>query len=601
MKKFVFIFFVIVLANFTVEKVHAAPRITATLDKDTIAVDEEGMIVVTVSGVQNYQQPIPPRVAGLTIVGVSDISSYQSVNGQVSFSHEVRYSVIADDEGDYKIPSFGVFVQGVEYKTQPLTLHVVKKTYTSPPQQVPGNLPQQFQTSPNVNAVQGSGNFRFKLVSFVDNADPFVGQQILYHFKVYTRESISQSGAPGLPDFNDFIVEKISEGRRGTEVVDGQECATWEMVYALMPLKAGTITLNEASLGIVYQEVDRSSRQWDPFNNNIFSFNVGSAFAKQKQTTLKAPPIELHVKALPEPIPTDFTGLVGDFGVQTSLSANEVSVGESVTYEVQFSGQGNVKNANLPQLNFDGFKVYYDKPQVEMVPSSNIVSGRKSFKIALVPERAGDLKIPAFTFSYFDPHKQIYNTLTVEEKTIHVLPAATETTNAVIVGQDRQNTGAQGAAGLHPLISDAADVFAPDGFVLPELVTTAIIWGCPFVFVIVVLSRVIRFDGPANQKKRRVRKTANKLNHLLKTHRSKENEVLDALKEYMSALFTVGAAALTAHEIRDVCQEHGVKTETAESLGRLVEQLEATQYGFGEKIDLEAVKKELKEKIQDLS
>lgn len=127
----------------------------------------------------------------------------------------------------------------------------------------------------------------------------------------------------------------------------------------------------------------------------------------------------ININALPLPVkgrPDTFRGAVGNFKMDFEVSPKELHIGESLTITMTISGEGNYYLVNLPVMaDAKGFSVY--DPQVTKQEDSMII--RQTLR-AITHEAT---KTPEINFSFFDPKKRKYETITQKEiPIILVLP-----------------------------------------------------------------------------------------------------------------------------------------------------------------------------------
>jgi hypothetical protein len=143
---------------------------------------------------------------------------------------------------------------------------------------------------------------------------------------------------------------------------------------------------------------------------------------RTESVNLVTEPVTVTARALPPP-PPGFSGLVGDFEVEASLSSTRVAVGESLTQKIVVTGRGNLNlMGDLPLDEVDGFKEYRDQPQTEIVRSESGLSGTKTWSRALVPVRAGQARIPETRLVFFDPQREEYRTSVAPAVALDVVP-----------------------------------------------------------------------------------------------------------------------------------------------------------------------------------
>ena len=64
-----------------------------------------------------------------------------------------------------------------------------------------------------------------------------------------------------------------------------------------------------------------------------------------------------------------------------------------------------------------------------VIENIEAITGKKVFKFALVPLKAGAAKLPAFTFSYFDPAIKDYRQAQTHPIEINVRPSSSQETS----------------------------------------------------------------------------------------------------------------------------------------------------------------------------
>lgn len=138
--------------------------------------------------------------------------------------------------------------------------------------------------------------------------------------------------------------------------------------------------------------------------------------------TIESAPGLFRIRPLP-PAPEGFTGAVGQFEVTSAVEAEEIRVGESLTWRVTLSGTGNwpaISALPARQVSRD-FQVIGEPEQVEDANSS-LFERTLSEAVTLVPQRAGRYVLGAFEVVAFDPQAGRYVRLLAPPLTLDVLP-----------------------------------------------------------------------------------------------------------------------------------------------------------------------------------
>ena len=89
-----------------------------------------------------------------------------------------------------------------------------------------------------------------------------------------------------------------------------------------------------------------------------------------------------------------------------------MNAGQPVTLRLVLSGRGNLRDVQMPRLPpIAGVRAYdvttVDKPATEQ----GRVGGTRTLEQLLVPERTGDIELPALLLETFDPAAKQYRTL----------------------------------------------------------------------------------------------------------------------------------------------------------------------------------------------
>ena len=245
----------------------------------------------------------------------------------------------------------------------------------------------------------------------VDKSKVFVGEQVMVSWYIYTRGHIREIDTLEHPSNKGFWKEDIHIATRlhfTSEVVDGIVYRKALLAsYALFPLKEGPALIDSYKVKCVV--VQRST----------YGFGHPIQYIKTSQ------PVHLEVMPLPsENPPADFSGAVGTFVVSSQLDGRNVSVNQPVTLTVRFSGQGNAKLIDLPELKLPtSLEVYDTKKESRFFKSGQ---SYKEFEVLLVPRSSGPFIIPSMSVSAFNPQTGEYYRQRTKEHRLTVRPAQGE-------------------------------------------------------------------------------------------------------------------------------------------------------------------------------
>lgn len=397
--------------------------------KQQVSVGEQFRIAFEVNA--DGKKFTAPSFENFTVVGGpfnSSSSSVQIVNGSMSHTVSNTYSYVlrADKEGKFTIGSASVVVDGDVIKSEPYQISVVADA-SSAGMASQGGQQSSGQVQQNTNDPKVSGQDLFLKVT-PSKKSAYVGEPVVLTYKLYTRVPVSQLSVSRMPSYGGFWMKETGDNngnlRQSSEMVNGIEYTTAEVKQVvLIPQKTGRLSVEPMGIECVAQIVTQrnTQRSNDPFdiffNDPFFSRNYTNV-----QKNIETATIVLDVKSLPEDgKPAGFTGAVGNYNFSATIDRTEASTNEALNLTITVSGSGNVELLNLPAPVFPpDFEVYDPKITSSVDANSQGTNGTKKAEYLIIPRRAGDFNIPALAFSFFNPAKSQYVTLTSPDMNIKV-------------------------------------------------------------------------------------------------------------------------------------------------------------------------------------
>lgn len=313
------------------------------------------------------------------LLGSQRSSNIQIVNGDFQTSTRWLVQLLPKQAGELMIPP--IDIDGVKSRAYQL----IVKPLASPLKQ--GALPPFF------------------LKAEVSTPEPYVQQQVLYTLRFYYQGRYVD-GAIRPPQFDNALVQLLRDGEVFNKQIQGQSYTVYEWIYALYPQKSGDLNVTTPS-----------------FNGRI------QYQGRLKQIQENANAVTLKVK----PVAADFTRHAHNAWLPAKRLAlkqewalpAEIHVGDSLTQTLTLQADG-LMASQLPTLDFsvgEDFKVYPDQPSTDQKISTSGIMGAKQLKRALIPTQAGELHIPAQTFHWWNTQTDRLENITLEAKTLTVLPA----------------------------------------------------------------------------------------------------------------------------------------------------------------------------------
>lgn len=386
----------------------AEVRVSAELDKPQIALNEQAMLRVTVSGEgSNLPEPQLPPLPDFQIYNAGKAQNFSWINGQASASVVYNFVITPLKEGNFNIPPVRVDAGGQISEAQPLSLQVVRGEANA----VQGGA-RQFGNQPGANR-GGPGLF---ITGTVDRTSLYVGEPVVFSFRLYNRVPLLSNPNYQPPETAGFWSEDLPPQRNYQATERGLPYHVTEVKTALFPTSAGKARIGTATLAVRLENLGT-----DPFSSNFFA----QFFGQGEERVLRTEPISVTVKPLPEPKPAGFKGAVGQYSLAATTDKDRVAVGQPLTLTLTISGQGNIKS--LPELalpTLTNFRTFDANAATNIEKKDYKVQGSKVFKTVLIPTASGDVTIPPVPFTYFDPGAREYKTIQSRAITVRVSPGS---------------------------------------------------------------------------------------------------------------------------------------------------------------------------------
>jgi len=390
------------------------PKITAVLTSSEVVVGETVQLEIQIDNAR--ASAITPRaidVPGLQIRYTGESTQMTMRNLSVSSSITYSYTILPEKSGTFKIPPQTIRVGKDNLQTPELTLRVADS-----PRATAGG---RGNRTPSGSAPAGQ-NAEEKIAFaelLVPKKTAYVGEIIPVVLRIGFN-SQTQLRELAVPQINGqgFTVQKLNEGEKNLETIDGQRYVVFTYKTAISAARPGDFQIGpveeKANVLVARRNPAVRRRPFDPFNGeDPFSdpfFNPFGGMVEQHEISIKSETVPLEVKPLPGGAPASFSGAIGSFSMTAEANPKRVQVGDPITIKAAIAGRGNFDRMNAPELSDE--RGWHKYP-----PSSNFkqdddvgISGTKTFELVVSPNEKL-ATVPPLVFSYFDPAKDRYITL----------------------------------------------------------------------------------------------------------------------------------------------------------------------------------------------
>ena len=551
----------------TVQPVNAEVSVTLNLDRREATLADSIQLQVRVSGAR--RSDAPPVIEGLEPFYVTkggNASRVQIINGRYNSGVDYTYYLQPKKKGVFQVGPASITVDGKTSKSNVATLNVIAGYDAS-----------------------GSEKGPVFLTAALGSRKAYVEQQVPYTLKLHLRTNVSDISLD-LPETDELTFRQLEKPKEYQAVYHDVSYRILEVSYGVMPLTPGRFRIPPARMGLtVYSARKRTPRGLfdDPF--------FGGALRTGRPLTVSSEPLALEVLPFPEKEkPELFSGLVGKFTIEGTLSGSEVHVGDSVTLTVRLSGKGNVNRLpDLKILPLDHLKTYADEPVFQTRASADGLSGSKTMKWALVPDKEGRYTIPPFTISYFDPAAETYRTQKTQPLALKVLPGETQTLVTSPQTEKSKDPSKPAKQEVKEIGHDILPIYTSisglkdDGWLSSKAMGPGNLF-CWAILVAPFLVLGMAFLGLRLNRKsdqsiyaQRARKAAHVFLKECRRDQKDANGMMTAVRDYMNDRFQLSLGSLTPGHVPKLLMEKGVRPDTADRLRKVLEELEGRIYTGG--------------------
>ena len=380
----------------------ARAQVRAWLDRDRIALDETAELSIEIDGMTADGLPDLSLLSqDFRVVDQGVAQQVDLSNGQLNLRITMRMRLEPRREGVLEVPILRV---GSGY-TPPLRLVV------GPPK-----TPLPKVTAPDDPALASQPVF---IESKVDTAAPYVQQTVGYTVRLYYESGSLIDGRLDQDAPDGASLQQLGEDAQHTLRVKDRFFKVVERRYLLIPERAGALTVPPARF----------------MGRSLAVF--GDAFDSARQEIrVRSRPLALQVKPIPPAAPQPWLPL-RSLGLRYLETPRTLRAGESATVTIELHADG-ATTSQLPALELkagEGARLFPDQAQRNDRFLEGRPLGTVTRRFALLPARAGTLRVSAPRIAWWDAQAGVARVATLPDLVVKVAPgsaaaAAGETVDA---------------------------------------------------------------------------------------------------------------------------------------------------------------------------
>ena len=381
----------------------------AVLGQQSVPNGESTVLQLRFTNCQPESLPTMPEVDGLSFSYNGDRrnSSYSFSNGRqlatVTTVHQ--FTVTPSKEGTFVIPPIEATIKGKAYRTKALKLVVSKGRDYSQYAFIRVRVPKQTVYVGEV----------FQLA--VD----------LYEINAKLEEK------PVIPS-DGFVIDEAGQPTQSQTRVGNQVYNRVTFRYLARAVKDGELSIGPITWKVPLFFRQQSGRRQRGAFDSFFRDLVDLNSTVRRDVTLNAAPVALEVRPLPEEAqPEGFNGAVGSFTMDVSASPVDLTAGDPITLTMKIEGRGALEALKMP--SFEDWREFKQYPETATTSYRDKIglSGTKTFEKVVIPNNSEITELPEIRYSFFDPQKEAYQTLTQAPIPLTVAPNLTAATRPTMI------------------------------------------------------------------------------------------------------------------------------------------------------------------------
>lgn len=403
--------------------------VSASVETTNVSVGQTFLFRISIEGAKEAPEVSLPPLEGVEVAGgqpsFNESTSISIINGRRIDNHKVEINYVWEltptRPGEIVIPSLEVNVGGDTYKSEAMRVRV------SPAEKSDAIL---LRASIDADEAYVGQLVKLRLTFFTSRSTAdlprFEMPGVIGPFTVHNTETAAV--LPGQLAFDFLGSQSVVRDTRTT--VNGVGYSAFTVERTIIPTKSGKFTLGPASVMVAI--ADRSTQNpWDA--------------PRYRRVTASSDPIAITVKDLPkEGMPANFSGLVGEYEIESTATPTDVSVGDPIALTVTVRGPEPLDRVDDPvTARTPGFQDVFRI--VEDSQPARRSGGRLVFSRTLRTVTDKVAEIPPIELNFFDPASNTYRTARAAPIPLKVRPTR-QITAADAIGDSAPITSGESIA-----------------------------------------------------------------------------------------------------------------------------------------------------------
>lgn len=542
----------------------AQTNVDVSVDRNRIYEGESITLNVTVKNGDSPEVNLSSVKNFKITSGPSTSTNMQWINGKMSTTHSLSWTLFPTRKGTLQIPSLRVKTDGKYIRSKPISVTVIAR-----------------KANRNKTGKKESEQ-QYYIEADVDNANPYRGEQIILTYTLYTKVNLASFDIGEMPRMTGFWSQDLYTPRnlqfRELTINKVRWYAATVKEIALFPTKSGKITIDPATIII---GVKSGSKR------KSFSFFDDSFFSRSKQVTLGTNTLTIDVQSLPLN-DGKTSAAVGQWNVSSKIDRISVKQDEAVTLTITIQGSGNLKSVDVDDIYFpQSLEIFEPEINIKESPFRDKLGGKKTIEYVMIPRREGKITIPGVNLTYFDLKDKKWKSK--RSRTIQLSVTPNNKSVSTSIGLSKEEVALVGSD-IRFTNLDSPDWQRRSALLIST--QTIILFSVAMVLFLLPMTVNLRKTHLDSTREFRTAKSALKNSLLEVIELTSENPELMyskihfCLNKYVSNKLNQNVER-SSKEIIKICCVHGIREDSIVELTTLLDHADAVRYAPVSQVDAE--------------